>query len=59
MGQNLGQIMSSIVKKVKKQAISSGFFCILLWEYLLKQKGVVVKPPEWKFIAIITRNAKF
>ena len=59
MGQNLGQIMSNIVKKVKKQAISSGCFCVLLGEYLLKQKVVVVKPPEWKFIAIITRNAKF
>ena len=51
--------MSNIVKKVKKQAISSGCFCVLLGEYLLKQKVVVVKPPEWKFIAIITRNAKF
>ena len=57
--QNLGQIMSNIVKKVKKQAISLGFFHILLGEYLLKQKVVVVKPPEWKFMAIIARNAKF
>ena len=30
LGQNLGQIMSNIVKKVKKQAISLGFFHILL-----------------------------
>ena len=59
LGQNLGQIMSNIVKKVKKQAISLGFFRILLGEYLLKQKVVVVKPPEWKFMAIIARNAKF
>ena len=57
--QNLGQIMSNIVKKVKKQAISLGFFHILLGEYLLKQKVVVVKPPEWKFMAIIARNTKF
>ena len=56
--QNLGQIMSNIVKKVKKQAISLGFFHILLGEYLLKQKVVVVKPPEWNFMAIIARNAK-
>ena len=48
LGQKLGQIMSNIVKKVKKQAISLGFFCILFREYLLKQKVVVVKPPEWK-----------
>ena len=52
-GQNLGQIMSNVVKKVKKQVISLGFFHILLGEYLVKQKVVVVKPPEWKFMAII------
>ena len=46
LGQNLGQIMSNVVKKVKKQAISLGFFHILLGEYLLKQKVVVIKPPE-------------
>ena len=46
------------MKKVKKQA-SLGFFHMLLGEYLLKQKVVVTKPPEWKFIAIIARNAKF
>ena len=58
LGQKLGQIMSNIVKKVKKQAISLGFFHILLGDYLLKQEAVVVKPPEWKFIAIIARNTK-
>ena len=30
LGQNLGQIMSNVVKKVKKQVISLGFFHILL-----------------------------
>ena len=35
------------------------FFHILLGDYLLKQKAVVVKPPEWKFMVIIARNAKF
>ena len=59
LGQNLGQIMSNIVKKVKKQAISLGFFHILLGDYLLKQETVVIKPPEWKFMAIIARIAKF
>ena len=59
LGQNLGQIRSNVVKKVKKQALSLGFFHIFLREYLLKQKVVVVKPPEWKFMAIIARNAKF
>ena len=59
LGQNLGQVMSNVVKKVKKQAISLGFFHILLGDYLLKQEAVVVKPPEWKFMAIIAGNAKF
>ena len=59
LGQNLGQVMSNVVKKVKKQAISLVFFHILLGDYLLKQEAVVVKPPEWKFIAIIAKNTKF
>ena len=59
LGQNLGQIRFDVVKKVKKQAISLGFFHILLGDYLLKQEAVVVKPPEWKFIAIIAKNTKF
>ena len=61
LGQNLGQIRSIVVKKVKKQAISLGFFHIFIGEYLLKQKVVIVKPQprEWKFMAVIARNAKF
>ena len=51
--------MSNIVKKVKKQTISLGFLHILLGEYFLKQKVVVIKSPEWTFVAIIARNAKF
>ena len=47
--------MSNVVKKVKKQVIL-GFFHILLGDYLLKQEAVVVKPPEWKFVAIIARS---
>ena len=35
------------------------FFHILLGDYLLKQEVVVAKPPEWKLMAIIARNAKF
>ena len=44
---------------VEKQALSIGFFHILLGEYLLKQKVVVVKSPDCNFITIIARNAKF
>ena len=46
-------------KYIKKQAISLGFFYILLGEYLLKQIVVVLKPPEWKFMAIIARMSTF
>ena len=53
LAQNLGQIRSNVVKKVQKQAISLGFFYILLGEYLSKQNVVVVKPPEWKVMRII------
>ena len=59
LAQNLGQIRSNVVKKVKKQAISLGFFYILLGEYLSKQNVVVVKPPEWKVMRIIAWNAKY
>ena len=59
LGQNLGHIMSNVLKIVKKQAISLSFLHILLREYLLKQKVVVVKPPVWKFMAIIAKNVKF
>ena len=58
--QNLGQIMSSVVKKVKKQVYNIiRFFSYFTWDSLLKQEAVVVKSPEWKFIAIITRNTEF
>ena len=60
LGQNLGQIMSQCCEKSKETGnIIRVFFHILLGEYLLKQKVVVVKPSEWKFMAIIARNAKF
>ena len=55
----MGQIMSNVVKKLKKQAISLGFFHILLGDYLSKQEAVVVKPSESKFMLIIAKNAKF
>ena len=51
--------MFNVVKKVKKQVILLGSFHILLGDYLLKQEAVVVKPPEWKFMAIIARSTKF
>ena len=56
LGQNLGQIRLNIVKKLKKQALSIGFFYILHEEYILKQKAVVLQTPEWKCKTNITRN---
>ena len=50
--------MSNVVKKVKKQ-VNIRFFSYFTWDYLLKQEAVVVKPPEWEFIAIIARNTEF
>ena len=55
LGAKFGSNRSNVVKKVKKQALSLGFFIL----YLLKQKVVVVEQPEWKFMAIIARNTKF
>ena len=59
LGQNLYQIMSNHVKKINKQAIPLDFFHILLGDSLLKQEAVIVKPPDWKFMAIMAENAKF
>ena len=55
--QNLGQIRSNVMKKVKKLALSIGFSHILHGEYLLQHRVVVVQTPEWKFKASIARNA--
>ena len=59
LGQKLGQIRSNVMKTVKKRALSIDFVHILHGEYLLKQKVVVVKTPEWKFKANLARNATF
>ena len=59
LGQNLGQIMSNVVKKSKETGNIIRFFHILFRDYLLKREAVVAKPPEQKVMAIIARNAKF
>ena len=51
--------MPNVVKKVKKQALSIGFFHFLFGEYLLKQKVVVAKTLESKFKTNIARNDTF
>ena len=57
--QNLGQIRSNVVKKVKKLALSIGFSHILHGEYILKHRVVVAQTPEWKFEANIAKNTIF
>ena len=59
LGQNFSQIRPIVVERVKKQAFSIGFFHILHWRYLLKQKVVVVQILERKVKANIVRNARF
>ena len=59
LGQNLGQIMSNVEKKVKKWALPIGSLYILHGEYILKQNVVVVQTPEWKFKRNIARNSIF
>ena len=39
LGQNLAQISSNIVKKVKKLALSIGFFPYFAWGILFKAQG--------------------
>ena len=39
VGQNLGQIRSHVVKKVKKWALSIGFFSYFTWGIPFKAKG--------------------
>ena len=46
-------------EKIKETGNIIKFFVNFTWDYLLKQEAVVVKPPEWKFMAIIARNTKF
>ena len=46
LGGNLGHIRSNFVKRVRKQALSVGFFLILHGEYFLKQELVAVQTPE-------------
>ena len=45
-------IMSNVVKS-KETGNIIRLFPYFTWDYLLKQEAVVVKPPEWKFMAII------
>ena len=59
LGAKFGPNYVQCCEKDKETGNIIRFFHILLGYYLLMQDAVVVKPPEWKFMAIIARNAKF
>ena len=59
LGAKFGPNYVQCCEKSKEIGNIIRFFSYFTWDYLLKQEAVVVKPPEWKFIAIIARNTKF
>ena len=58
LGAKFGPNYVQCCEKSKETGNTIGFFSYFTWDYLLKQESLVVKPPEWKFIAIIARNTK-
>ena len=59
---SLGKIWENYVQcfeKSKETGNIISFFSYFTWDYLLKQEAVFIKSPEWKFMAIMARNAKF
>ena len=60
MGQNVGQIMANVVKKVKKGALSIVFFVIFYMEDIfLSKKKSLHKHLSEKVKVNIARNATF
>ena len=59
LGGKCGPNYVQCCEKSKGTGNIISFFSYLTWDYLLKQEAVVVKLPEWKFMAIIARNTKF
>ena len=59
LGAKFGPNYVQCYEKSKETGNIIMFFSYFTCDYLLKHRVVVVKPPEWKFVAIIARNAKF
>ena len=57
LGAKFGPNYVQCCEKSKETGNIIRFFSYFAWEIPLKQKVVVVKPLEWKFMASITRNA--
>ena len=59
LGAKFGPNYVQCCEKSKETGNIVRFFFIFYLGLLLKQEAKVVKPPEWKFMAIISRNTKF
>ena len=59
LGAKSGPNYVQYCEKSKETGNVIRFFHFFFLLYFLKQKLVVLKPPEWKFMAIIARNAIF
>ena len=59
LGAKCGPNYVQCCEKNKKTGNIIRFFSHFTWDYLLKQQAVIVKPTEWKFMAIVARNTKF
>ena len=58
LGAKFGPNYVQCCEKCKETGNIIRFFSYFTRDYILKQGVVVVKPPEWKFMAIIARNTK-
>ena len=58
-GQNVGQILYSVVKKKEKLVFQLVFFYILHEVYIYKHEVVFEEIPEWKLKAKLARKTIF
>ena len=59
LGAKFGPNYVQYCEKSKETGNIISYFSYFTWDYLLKQEAVVVKPPDWKFIAIIAKIPSF
>ena len=58
LGVKFGPNYVQCCEKSKETGNVIRFFSYFTWDNLLRQGVVVVKPYEWKFMAIIAKNSK-
>ena len=58
LGAKFGPNYVQCCEKSKETGNIIRFVSCFTWDNLLKQEPVVVKPYEWKFMAIIAKNSK-